>query len=418
MAPSRVLDFCEAVDVPVLLPDFMSDILRIHGRQFLSSGFASVAAQTSTPTTITETITSTLPWGEPAFTSTEEGFGEIVTVVVFVADTSISTTVVQTTTLQAGQAAYTSFITAPNSAEVTEIIGVAVQASAATHVDKTSSSSRATATGENPPTTTTATGGNTPINSPNPTPSTGLSSGAKIGIGASIAGVILVLIILGMIWFFRRRRRDKPTYPEPEQEKNDGGLPEPISTINEIAIPRYLPPSYQPQADEYGRVPVEAGGIPIHEMNQGTGYVRQEGGYPLPELYSSPSSAKKRHELHAVAGVRNELPATPSAPIGRKPVSPPVTQPSTFPAPWHNNEADSYTPVQSSNSQLGNVGTGGELGHQEIDDDDEIRQMEEEMERVRHQRERLQSMQALEAREYELRRTIEERRKAGSSRPS
>lgn len=38
------------------------------------------------------------------------------------------------------------------------------------------------------------------------TPSNGLSTGAKAGIGAGIAGLVVVLAAIGAFWFFRRRK--------------------------------------------------------------------------------------------------------------------------------------------------------------------------------------------------------------------
>jgi hypothetical protein len=50
-----------------------------------------------------------------------------------------------------------------------------------------------------------ATGSGPTASNTNP-PSSGLSSGAKAGIGAGIAGLVVVLSALGAFWFFRRRK--------------------------------------------------------------------------------------------------------------------------------------------------------------------------------------------------------------------
>jgi hypothetical protein len=353
-APNKILDFCEAIEVPVLLPEFMSDTLRIFGRQAFPSGFSNVGSVPLQTTFITVPIPAT----------------ETIT---------ISKT--------------PSGVSSSSSAETLKSTSGTQPSQTPTQTRTGSSSASATGTAKTPE----ATGG--PPNNPS---SGGLSSGAKIGIGVAIP---LVAIILGLacLWYFRRRRRNQsPVSGEQQAEKYDGGLPEPISTIDEL--PKALPPSYQLRVGEFGRVPVEAGGTPIHEMNQGFGEGGR-GGNRVHEHNDGTTGGGQRHELGAVESQRNES----SSPQ-------PSTHTSSFPPPWDSNEGYSCTPSQSYSPQVGTAEIGTEQRSANVDEDVELRQMEEEMAQVRQRRERLQSMQELEAREEALKKAIEERRRAVASR--
>lgn len=360
-APNKILDFCEAIEVPVLLPEFMSDTLRIFGRQAFSSGFSSVGSVPLQTTFITLPIPAT----------------ETIT---------ISKT--------------PSGVSSPSSAETLKSTSGIQPSQTPTQTGTGSSSASATGAAKTPE----ATGG-----PPNNSSSGGLSSGAKIGIGVAIP---LVAIILGLacLWYFRRRRRNQsPVSGEQQVEKYDGGLPEPISTIDEL--PKALPPSYQLRVGEFGRVPVEAGGTPIHEMNQGFGEGGR-GGNRVHEHNDGTTGGGQRHELGAVESQRNE---SSSAVVGQSPPQP-STHTSSFPPPWDSNEGYSYTPSQSYSPQVGTAEIGTEQRSANVEEDVELRQMEEEMVQVRQRRERLQSMQELEAREEALKKAIEERRRAAAGR--
>ena len=360
-APNKILDFCEAIEAPVLLPEFMSDTLRIFGRQAFSSGFSSVGSAPHRTSSISLPIATT----------------EIVTISKTPSGVSSSSSV-QTLTSTPG----TQPLQTP------------------TRTGTGSSSASATATSTTPE----ATGG--PANNSS---SGSISSGAKIGIGVAVP---LVTIIFGLacLWYFRRRRRNQsPVSGEQQAEKNDGGLPEPISTIDEL--PKALPPSYQSRVGEFGRVPVEAGGTPIHEMNQGFSEGGR-GGNQVEERNDGTTGGGQRHELGAVASQRNE---SSSAVVGQSPPQP-STHTSSFPPPWDSNKGYCYTPSRSYSPQVGTAEIGTEQRSTNVDEDVELRQMEEEMARVRQRRERLQSMQELEAREEALKKAIEERRKAVASR--
>jgi len=120
----------------------------------------------------------------------------------------------------------------------------------------------------------------------------------------------------------------------------------------------------------------------------------------------------QRQELSAyeVPPTKPELPSTPAqtyAPvIGRKPVSSPPPQ-STSPPPWDHSQGGDYATYQP--SELGTSTTGSVAPSSSVSNDD-LRTMEEEMARIRAQKERLHQLHALEEREEELRRNIEARR--------
>ncbi len=59
----------------------------------------------------------------------------------------------------------------------------------------------------------------------NPASSSGLSTGAKAGIGAGIAGFVVVLAALGAFWGFKRRRyQAAPTSSPNGNAPNNGGV--------------------------------------------------------------------------------------------------------------------------------------------------------------------------------------------------
>jgi hypothetical protein len=125
------------------------------------------------------------------------------------------------------------------------------------------------------------------------------------------------------------------------------------------------------------------------------------------ELYDTPSSA--HHELTAshVQPPRSLSPAFPpaSSPIAvpRKPVAPAERSPSSFPRSWENPASSEVKPPQQVALDEGNEAA-------------ELARLEEEVARVKLKRQRLQQLQALEAQEEELERSIQEKKKGGSSR--
>jgi hypothetical protein len=233
------------------------------------------------------------------------------------------------------------------------------------------------------------------------------------------------------------------------RETDDGGLPEPTSTIVDLDESKEHPPSYH-------GLHVEAGGYPIAELNQD-----QQGSN---EAYR-PQSAS--HELNAAAGPQRrnfpetrshelnvdqqryeasgnpiprgqelsadqaryeasgdpvytgyELPTnrpTPS-PTPASPVSSPTRKPvplataaagsSSFSPPWDSSGAAEYEKAL-------NIGP----AEAAVAEDQELQDLEEEVARVKMQKQRLQELQALEAKEEELRRSIAERKKMGAKKP-
>jgi hypothetical protein len=340
----------------------MSHYVPIHQRQ-VSSGISSGGG--AQPTAYT-TITSTLPWGASAYTYTQpEGNDGTATVVFAAAATSISTT-----TVPSGGAGYTSTFTANKSAAITEVIGV-ISGGSTTLGAATQSSTQSS-----PPTTQ---------------PSSDLSTGAKAGIGVAVP-LVFILFALSLFWYFRRRKNNRAS--SEGQETHDGGLPEPLSTISEIASPKAPPPSYSGGANNA----VEAGGIPIHEMKDTSEQRYKASSNPL---YSS-------HELTAEpAQPRSPPTASPrSATTSRKPLPQAQAMTSSFPQPWDSSGAAEY-------EQQLNKGPSQE----DAAEDAELAQLEAEVARVKQRRERLEELQELEAREEELKRTIQERKNRGGAKP-
>jgi hypothetical protein len=381
--PWITVDLCKALDEPVVLPEFMNKLKKLYGRQVNSSiaqGFP-----TSTPT---PTVTETLPWGENPSTFPSKSFDGS-RFVVFAADTSIST-FFSTTTLASGAAAYTSAVTAQRSPAITEIIGVAEG-------------------------TNSTTPSSSPINTIYP-PSRGLSSGAKVGIGVGLA-LVAIALALGLGWFiivYRRRTRHAAT-AEIQREKNDGGLPEHISTMDKIPIDSTSPGKYFQSSR--GNLPQEVAGTQVQIRN---------------ELPASNSTATQRHELHESpagpqrielgSGAENQIQessrVSSKSNIQRKAVSPGQW---SFPAPW------TTSPQQGNKERPEESGIGqpqeeirtnraDEMVIEPDDQDPELLRLEEEMAKVKVERERLQRLQDLELREQQLKKTIEERRQfAGGS---
>jgi len=310
----------------------------------------------------------------------------------YITDTDVLTTFFTTTTIPSGQTPYTSIFTDQSSAAITQVIG---------------------ATAESSP------GSSSPSTS-------GLSSGAKIGIGVTIPLAFIAFAGVGLLWFFRRRRNNRG-FEFGAPETHDERLPEPTSTIAALEEPKDHPPSYH-------GLHVEAGGTPISEMNQHQ--------HPT-TVVASPEPAS--HELNAVAGEQRHYPSqelssdqqrheasgnpvytghelptqpmtpspTPASPVSsptRKPVPTTAASPgpssSSFPPPWGPSGAAEYE-------------RGLHIGPAEaaIAEDQELRELEEEVARVKMQKQRLQELQALEAREDELRRSIAERKKMGAKKP-
>jgi hypothetical protein len=347
----------------------------------ISSGLISVSF--AEPTYQTITTTSTLPWGDPASIFTQT-LGTTVLVVHALTDTVVLTTFLRTTTIPSGQSPFTSTFTDPKSAAITEVIGTTGTGIATT--SPTSSSSSLNSTFMESFT------------------SSGLATAGKVGIGVAIP-LLCILLALGVLWYLQRRKKTRPI-SSLEPEKDDGGLPEPTTTLQELAEP-----GSREKIGPRGDIQVEAGGTPIHEIHSSQRITKHELSANLAdnpsELYDTPSGA--HHELTAshVQPPRSLSPAFPpaSSPIAvpRKPVAPAERSPPSFPRSWENPASSEVKPPQQVALDEGNEAA-------------ELARLEEEVARVKLKRQRLQQLQALEAQEEELERSIQEKKKGGSSR--
>lgn len=270
-----------------------------------------------------------------------------------------------------------------------------------------------------------------PSNKGNPTDNNstgGLSSGAKIGIGVAIP-LVVILLILGAFFFFRhRRRRVKPTAETGETpEKTAGGIPELMTTAVDIKKPdqvQYNPP-------QQGRLPVDAGGIPINELHYDTARQMPEGWNTF-ELHGQ-AAPTPRYDSSAPRYEVSASPAYSNSPIARKSIpatSVPTTTstPSTFPPPWSGGDgAESWAnnpvpqPTPPPQELITPVERPSELSapqaatSPEVSEDADLIALELEMEQVRQKKERLQHLQELEAREAELSKRIAEKKNASNS---
>ncbi|KAE8453332.1 hypothetical protein EG329_011400 [Mollisiaceae sp. DMI_Dod_QoI] len=380
-ARGSITEFCEADSAWVKFPPYILEINDLYRRQ--ASGFTSseIISQSVPPATIylTTTTTSTLPWGSPASTYTQTS-GTTVLVVDAVTDTVVLTTFLTTTIIPSGQNPFTSTFTDPNSAAITEIIGVTTTSTA-----ETTSTSSSTAP------TSIATGGSS---------SKGLSTGSKIGIGIAIP-LFVILLALAIVWYIRRRKKNG-LVSSIEPEQNDGGLPEPTTNIQELAETEKITPNVRTQ--------LEADGSPVHELDSSHRPSRHElssnTAIIRTELHDSPSDVS--HELstspvqqHKAVSASSPLATSPKA-VPSQPIASEEQSASSFPQPWEN-------PVDSE------FGQSQQTGLDEESEAAELARLEEEVARVRQKRERLQELQALETREEELERSIQEKKNRGPS---
>jgi hypothetical protein len=305
----------------------------------------------------------------------------MVLVVYAVTDTVVLTTFLKTTTIPSGESPFTSTFTDPNSAAITEIIGITTTSTATT-----SSTFSSTAL------TSVATAGSG---------SKSLSTGGKIGIGIAIP-LLLIILVLATVWYVRRRKKN-PLVSSIEPEKDDGGLPEPTTNVQELAEREKMRPN--------ARTQLEADGSPIHEMHSSHRPSRHELSSNTPgirsELHDRPLNVS--YELttspaqqHRALAPSSPLITSPTA-VPRKPIPSGEQSTSSLPQPWEN-PADS----ELTRSQQVDLDEEGEAA--------ELARLEAEVARVRQKRERLQQLQALETREEELERSIQEKRGGPSKR--
>ncbi|KAF8853691.1 hypothetical protein BDZ45DRAFT_677497 [Acephala macrosclerotiorum] len=382
-AKGSIIEYCQHDEHHIKFPPYMLHYKDLFRRQ-TSGGAGEIAAP---QTTLTTTITSTLPWGIAATTYTQNGAGTV-TVVDYISDTQVLTSFFQTTTLSPGIAPFTSTFTDPKSAAITVVRGV-ISSSTTGSTSSPSSSSSSSLLGPSPSPPTTD-------SNPKPTAtssSSGLSTGAKVGIGVSIP-MLCVLLALGILLFLRRRKRQKKiSVSTMMPEKNDGGLPELTSTLHNSKAQ-------------------EVGGIPIHEMHADAGRAGPHGDYTNPPSELHDNQTNPSHELHSNQTTpSHELTTTPMhqdrfpppSSVAKEPVA--ITSPSSsFPPPWENSSNNEFTPPHPIEDQIDQDNEAAELAR-----------LREEMARVKQRKERLQQLQDLEAREEELERSIQQRTKGGSS---
>jgi hypothetical protein len=389
-SPWLILDLCDILDEPVVLPAFMAGMIKIHSRQFGSS--SAVVSSVVVPPRQTSTVTETLPWGENPQTFPSSSFDGS-RFVVFVADTSIST-FFSTTTVGPGETPHTSTVTAQYSPAVTDIIWVAQKTTGTTASNPTAINTMSVSTG-------------------------GLSPGTKAGIGVGVA-VVVVLLAVGFIWFVivHRRRSRSAACLEVQREKHDSGLPEHISAMDEIGF------DYTPGGRYYrspvGTVPQEVEGTQVHKARNVLPAVSNIVGERHELQESNP--ATQRSEL----GTEAKIPVSKSSELGvqsniqRKAVSP---SPAPFPPPWAtspqqgNHHLQEHSRIEQPQEETRKT-IATEMVVEPDEHDPELRRLEDEMTKVKVERERLQRLQDLEIREEELKRNIEERRKGGGGLPS
>lgn len=379
--PAQILQLCDTLQEPVILPDFMLKTLMLYGRagSGASSSVVPVPAPTPAPPTTTTVAPSTVtvtPKPSTAIlpTSTSTGYSSGDSYTIFFTTTSY-------TTLLAGETAFTS--TQTGAFGLTVYIGVIGTALPTTSKPASSTVSKDT-TSASPATATRISSATTPTGSVSTSannPPRGLSSAAKIGLGVAIP---LVFLILGLIVFaVLRRRKASPVSRQGEQVPE---LPEETSAWKELAS------GNAGKWQGNGNV-IEAAEGQIRGIDQPTAANVHELKADLqPVVHElAPHSVTPKHEL-AATGFPNEMlnfPQPASSPTA-------VSRPSNFPAPWDKNAGD--------NSIYKNPPV---FGDQEKDD---IREMEEEIKRVREEQERLQRLQDLKTREEELRKTIQARK--------
>ena len=362
-------------------------VQHLHRRQSGSLSGAFPSASNSfqvAPTTEYTTTYTTLPYGLNGGTITGGvGQNSVATVVVGIAAT-ISSTVLITTTIPSNEVAYTSSFTNSASAILTEIIAIPA--------DQTS----APTTSGNTLATTSSTGSNPTNTSATPSPS-GLSTGAKIGIGVAVPLVVIALLAGFLLWWFKYRNSQAPVLPEID----DGGLPEStgpgwVSGTKPVSQPL---PAYR-GADAQRKV--ESGGVPIHELSFTSG-----AGAGAQTQYATRGG---RQEMSAVpASTRHEMgvqsPVLASAAVAENsvsPVVPPVAQSSIAP-PWERTAEEEFA-----------YGGPASVSLPKTQEELEVERMEQEMAQVKLRKQRLLDVQALEQKEEALKRAIESKRNMGA----
>lgn len=276
----------------------------------------------------------------------------------------------------------------------------------------------------------------------------GSSLGSKIAIGVVIPLAVVFGALLIRWCIAKKKKKKQGAGGDAENNSTTPGMPEidGQSKVNSKTPGmaevdgqnNQMPPAYhQAETKPYDQSPIAVPppAVLVSERSQNdtetTAAVNKERAHELnntpssnfaavhsPSELSAPYSqdpATFRHEVSGQTSVRSEMPSSPaqtySSTIGRKPVSSPASQ-STTPAPWERDEYSQYT-VYDAPEVVGpdhvRVATGSPSGGQDL------KALEEEMARIKAQRERLNQLHALEEREEELRRAIEAKKGTGNA---
>ncbi|KAH8695460.1 hypothetical protein BGW36DRAFT_382728 [Talaromyces proteolyticus] len=376
-APSRILDFCGLLDVDVYLPEYMGQFAALHRRQAVDSGSfwpSSVASY------------SDYPASDHSYEPTSSYNGTTVIT------TSTSTAVEQTATNT-------------NTDTVTHLI-----TSAPTYTNPSSNNG----SGE----------------SPSSSSSSGLSTGAKAGIGVGIP-IVAIILVLGVFWFWRRRKAS--------QDIGSDNIPE----VGQ------QPKKFVPFGGVDGRFEVEGGSLPAEADGNPLNEADSRSILPSPEnqnqLTTSPiyelsgnSAAVAPPPAALVPQRRNEsfngqYSETSSTNISRKAVgshplqagseleSGKVSSPSKPASDVVDNVlasprlSEKINTTEQLNSEQNEQETESNARTSASIEQNDLQQLEQEIARVRAQRERLQHLQMLEEREEQLKSQIAARKTADST---
>lgn len=209
-----------------------------------------------------------------------------------------------------------------------------------------------------------------------------------------------------------RRRKQRHT---PDDTNQIAELTEETSQRNELEGGALV-------ASKKGHLPMETGGTQIHEMDrQGEDLPKiselkgdiQRPVAELPTQIQNQESQLSKHNLAGNTAIDNvpdipEMQQSPPSVLAQKPVT---STPSTViptesqsSAPWETSAAESAFSAKY---------PGPGAAKSKVEEDQELKEMEEEMARLKEAKDRLRRMQSLEVREKELRKGIEARRKGG-----
>jgi len=420
VSPGLLLDICHAVDVRAVLPKFMLQNFKAYGRrQNIRMANTLPPDNSSTPTRFTSVV-------ETIYTT-------------WTNQRAISTF---TTTYFSGSTPIVELNVPDDSALLVSSLLSAASASASDSFSRLTASLEpfrtsggASGTGSSVQQATTS-GGAVDSGSSGKESSSGGTSGrrkggfgtaAKIGIAV---GLIVILFLVGGLILWYRKRKGKAT----QTENVIGGGANPTSTIPGMAEvdgqSSQQPPAYdkyygketvttpppvvaKPESAHLSAVsPTSPGAHELSSQHSHSGVASVTGGV------ASHHNDPNRQELSAIESLptKAELPSTPAqtyAPvIGRKPISPRPISESTSPPTWDyvyspGNDVSSVS--EQGTTTIGSGLTGVSRG------DHETRAMEEEMARIRAQKERLHQLNVLEQREEELRRQMEARKSGNAS---